>query len=189
MVAMIQGVDPLYVNTDVMEPRVVGDSLVSLLRIVPISRMHSYTVSKRIDHIQEVSLLYKEFGTILVDIGDYTGEPVPFVHGKVMVTLHFLQGKAGLFRRWDYKDYYARHAEDAPPYFVGAQHRMGSLLGGLLCSAMRLINRGAVELGKGGLKTGMRIANDVMSGQSTKRRSNAGVRPRAMLTSPLTVRS
>ena len=36
-------------------------------------------------------------------------------------------------------------------------------------SAMPLIKRGAVALGKGPLKTGVRIADDVMSGQSIKR--------------------
>ena len=34
---------------------------------------------------------------------------------------------------------------------------------------MPLIKRGAVALGKGALKTGVRIADDVMSGQSIKR--------------------
>ena len=34
---------------------------------------------------------------------------------------------------------------------------------------MPLIKKGAVALGKGALKTGVRIANDVMSGQSIKK--------------------
>ena len=37
---MNQGFDTLYVYTDVVDSRVVGDSLVSLLRIVPIYGLH-----------------------------------------------------------------------------------------------------------------------------------------------------
>ena len=65
----------------------------------------------------------------------------------------------------NYNDYYARQAGGALPYFAGAQyqrgHGLGSLFGGLLRSAMPLIKRGAVALGKGALKTGVRIADDV----------------------------
>ena len=76
----------------------------------------------------------------------------------------------------NYKEYYARQAGGALPYLSGAQyqrgHGLGSLFGGLLRSAMPLIKRDAVALGKGALKTGVRIADDVMSGQSIKKRRN-----------------
>ena len=72
----------------------------------------------------------------------------------------------------NYNDYYTRQAGGALPYFVGARvqrgHGLGSLFGGLIRSAMPLIKRGAVALGKGALKTGLRIADDVMSGQNIK---------------------
>ena len=73
----------------------------------------------------------------------------------------------------NYNEYYAHQAGGALPYFAGAQyqrsHGLGSLFGGLLRSAMPLIKRGAVALGRGALKTGVRIADDVMSGQSIKK--------------------
>ena len=73
----------------------------------------------------------------------------------------------------NYNDYYRRHAGGALPYFAGARyqrgHGLGSLFGGLLRSAMPLIER---ALGKGALKTGVRIADDVLSGQSIKRQPN-----------------
>ena len=79
----------------------------------------------------------------------------------------------------NYNEYYARQAGGALPYFAGAQYQrgqgLGSLFGGLLRSAMSLIKRGAVALGKGALKTGVRIADDVMSGQSIKRASKRRV--------------
>ena len=72
----------------------------------------------------------------------------------------------------NYNDYYTRKAGGALPYFVSARgqrgHGFGSLFGGLIRSAMPLIKRGAVALGKGALKTGLRIADDVMSGQNIK---------------------
>ena len=73
----------------------------------------------------------------------------------------------------NYNEYYARQAGGALPYFAGAQyqrgHGLGSLFGGLLRSAMPLIKRGAVALGRGALKTGVRIAGDVLSSQNIKR--------------------
>ena len=73
----------------------------------------------------------------------------------------------------NYNEYYARQAGGALPYFTGAPyqrgHGLGSLFGGLLRSALPLIKRGAVALGRGALKTGVRIADDVLSGQSIKK--------------------
>ena len=72
----------------------------------------------------------------------------------------------------NYNDYYARQGGGALPYFAGAQyqrgHGLGSLFGGLLRNAMPRIKIGAVTLGKGALKTGVRIAGDVLSGQNIK---------------------
>ena len=69
-------------------------------------------------------------------------------------------------------EYYSRQAGGVLPYFAGAQyqrgHGLGSLVGSLLRSAMSLIKRGAAALGRGTLKTGVRIADDVLSGQGIK---------------------
>ena len=76
----------------------------------------------------------------------------------------------------NYNEYYACQAGGALPYFAGAQyqrgHGLGTLFGGLLRGAMPLIKRGAVAFGRGALKSGVRIADDVMSGQIIKRRPN-----------------
>ena len=80
----------------------------------------------------------------------------------------------------NYNDYYACQADGALPFFAGAHyqrgHGLGSLFGGLLRSAMPLIKRGAVALGKGALKTGVRIAGDVLSGQNIKKQPNVASR-------------
>ena len=64
-----------------------------------------------------------------------------------------------------YEDYYTRQVGGNLPFFVGARvqrgHGLGNLFGSLLRSAMPLIKRGAVALGKRALTTGMRVAGDV----------------------------
>ena len=78
-----------------------------------------------------------------------------------------------------YNEYYARQVGGTLPYFTGTQyqrgHGLGSLFGGLLRSAMPLIKTGTVALGKGTLKTGVRIADYVMSGQSIKKANKRSV--------------
>ena len=97
VVDMKQGFESLYVYTNVVESRVVGDSLVPLLRIVPIQGEHGHMISRHFEHVQYLPLLRKEFGTIEIDIRDDTGHAVPFECGKVTVTLHFRRRKTGLF--------------------------------------------------------------------------------------------
>ena len=67
----------------------------------------------------------------------------------------------------NYNDYYARQAGGALPHFAGAPYQrgygLGSLIGCLLRNVMPVIKRGAVALGRGALKTGLRIADDVLS--------------------------
>ena len=71
-----------------------------------------------------------------------------------------------------YEDYYVRQVGEGLPVFVGARvqrgHGLCSLFGGLIRSAMPLIKRGALALGKGALKTGLGVAGGVLSGQSIK---------------------
>ena len=97
LVDMNQGIESLYVYSSVVEPRIVGNSFVPLLRIVPITGKHGDVVSKQFDHILYVPLMTKTFGTVEVDIRDDTGRPVPFERWKVTVTLHFRRRKNSLF--------------------------------------------------------------------------------------------
>ena len=72
-----------------------------------------------------------------------------------------------------YEDYYLRQVGGALPVFAGARgqrgHGLGSLFGGLLRSAAPLIKRGAIALGKRTLRTGLHVADDVLSGQNVKK--------------------
>ena len=72
--------------------------LPTLLRIVPITGRHGEMVTTRFDHVQDIPVMSREFGTIETEIRDDTGRPVPFERGKVTVTLHFRRRSTGLFR-------------------------------------------------------------------------------------------
>ena len=89
--------ESLYVYSGIVEPRVVGDKIVPLVRIVPITGQHEEMVTTCFDHMQYIPVMSREFGTIETEIRDDTGRPVPFERGKVAVTLHFRRCSTGLF--------------------------------------------------------------------------------------------
>ena len=98
VVDLRRGFESLYVYSIMVEPRVVGDKIVPLLRIVPITGQHGEMVTTRFEHVQYIPTMSREFGTIETEIRDDTGRPVPFERGKVTVTLHFRRRSTGLFR-------------------------------------------------------------------------------------------
>ena len=97
VVQMDQGFDTIYVYTDVVESRIVGDSVAPLLRALPVGGSHGETVSDRFTNIHYVPLLYSHFKSIEIYIRDDTGRRVPFEYGRVTVTLHFRRRRTGLF--------------------------------------------------------------------------------------------
>ena len=96
IVDLRRGFESLYVYSSIVEPRIVGNKIAPLLRIVPITGSHGEMVTARFDHVQYIPVLSREFGC--VEIRDDTGRPVPFERGKVTVTLHFRRCSSGLFR-------------------------------------------------------------------------------------------
>ena len=97
VVQMDQGFDTIYVYTDVVESRIVGDSIAPLLRALPVGGRHGEMVSDRFTNIHYVPLLYSHFKSIEIDIRDDIGRRVPFEYGRVTVTLHFRRRRTGLF--------------------------------------------------------------------------------------------
>ncbi len=79
----------LYVYCDLLEPRIVGDAQVPLLRIVPIEGTQGQMITKTYENIQYVPVLKKNFRTVELYIMTDTGELVSFNPGKLVVTLHF----------------------------------------------------------------------------------------------------
>ena len=98
IVDLRRGFESLYVYSSMVEPRIVGDRIVPLLRIVPITGRNGEMVTTRFDHVQYIPVMRREFGTVETEIRDDTGRLVPFERGKVTVTLHFRRRSSGLFR-------------------------------------------------------------------------------------------
>ena len=71
-----------------------------------------------------------------------------------------------------YDDHYQAQVGHGLPVFVGAHlmrgRVLGSLLGGLIRSAVPLLKSGGKALLQEGAKTGEQLAGDVLSGQSFK---------------------
>ena len=78
----------LYVYCPLIEPRMVGDAQVPLLRIVPVQGKDGDMVTRIFDPIQYCTLVQRRFQDIQIDIRDDMGQKVPFERGRVVVTLH-----------------------------------------------------------------------------------------------------
>ena len=91
------GFHAMYLYTDIIEPQLVGDSKVSLLKVVKCSGEFMDNVSVNFPNLQYVPVNVKSFETVVIDIKDDTWEKVPFELRKVIVTLHFKQRRSPLF--------------------------------------------------------------------------------------------
>ncbi len=98
IVDLRRGFESLYVYSSIIEPRIVGDKIAPLLRIVPITGSNGEMVTARFEHVQYILVLSRELGCVETEIKDDKGRPVPFERGKVTVTLHFRRCSSGLFR-------------------------------------------------------------------------------------------
>ena len=71
-----------------------------------------------------------------------------------------------------YEDYYQKQVGRGLPVFIGGTSMrgrgLGSLLSGLVRSAVPLLKSGGKALLKEGAKTGTQLAQDVLSGQNLK---------------------
>ena len=84
-----QGFSSIYVYCPLVEPQIVGDSRVPLVRIIPIKGKPGHVISKEFQPIHYVALQQRQFQEIEIMLRDDTGKPIPFETGKVVVTLHF----------------------------------------------------------------------------------------------------
>jgi len=82
----------IYVYTDLVQPNVVGDSVVPLLEIIPVDANASRQKmnSVRLDKPRYVPLLQKSIKHPKIELMSDDGGPIPFsTFGRVVVTLHF----------------------------------------------------------------------------------------------------
>lgn len=83
-----RGLTSLYVYCPLVDPRLVGDAQVPLLRIVPVEGKGGQLVTRVFDPIQYFPLVQRRFQTVEINIRDDAGDIVPFERGRVVVTLH-----------------------------------------------------------------------------------------------------
>lgn len=84
--------DQLFVYTDIITPRIVGDVHTPLLRIIQTdtkNNVYGATQTKTLSPTNYIPLLLSNFRTIEIDIRDSLGMPIPFEFGTLTVTLHF----------------------------------------------------------------------------------------------------
>ena len=79
----------LHVYCDLVEPQIVGDSLVPLLRCVHVEGNHGDIVEKMFESPHYIPVLPSEISQVSVEIKDDRNQFVPFDFGKVVVKLHF----------------------------------------------------------------------------------------------------
>ena len=89
-VNFLKGISLMNVYTNIIEPQIVGNNFVSLLRSVTIDSQkindHIFTEFENLHYIP-VSL--NNIRRIEIDIRNEYNDPIPFRSGEVMVTLHF----------------------------------------------------------------------------------------------------
>lgn len=84
--------DQMLIYTDVIEPVFIGHEKAHVLKIInTTSAVSDFGDScyKEFHHIHYVRLQKKEFEHISIDIRDYTGKRMPFLHGVSSLKLHF----------------------------------------------------------------------------------------------------
>ena len=86
-----RGIDAIYVYSDVIQTKLVGDSSVPLLSVVPLRGVFGEMAFKEYSSPVYTPLAKHVFSTIEMYITDSAGRPVPFSSGKVTVLLHFKQ--------------------------------------------------------------------------------------------------
>ena len=85
----------IYVYCDIVQPQVVGDTNVKLLRTVPIEGKMGDVVTRTYNNMQYIPVQRKSFEDIEILLR--SGLPMPFERGKVLATLHFRQQNSTYF--------------------------------------------------------------------------------------------
>jgi hypothetical protein len=89
MLDLNSGMNLMYVYCDAASFSVVGDVETPLLRVCNLSGSDGETIRTIFTHPHYVSVARRELETIEINISDELGRPIPFMHGKVLATLHF----------------------------------------------------------------------------------------------------
>lgn len=86
--------DQMLIYTDIIEPTFIGHEKAYVLKVVNTEARQlrfGDACYKEYTHMHYMRVQKREFDTISIDIRAHTGEFMPFLHGVLMVKLHFKQ--------------------------------------------------------------------------------------------------
>ena len=87
-VADLFGITAIYVYCDIVQPQIVGNTNVHLLRTISVSGKSSDVITKTFTNIQYVPVQTKSFEHFEILLSSDAGDPMPFERGKVIATLY-----------------------------------------------------------------------------------------------------
>ncbi len=82
-------VHSMYIYSNIVEPRIVGDAMVPLLRVLAVHGTHNEYVVDNFYHLQYTPVRLRNFRTIEIDLRNNLGKAMPFHSGEAVLTLHF----------------------------------------------------------------------------------------------------
>ena len=81
----------IYVYCDIVQPRIVGDTVVPLIGVIPTTEKTSgmHETVHEVENIHYIPIQTKSFQKVKVLLRSSTYEPIPFEYGRAAITLHF----------------------------------------------------------------------------------------------------
>ena len=81
----------IYVYCDIVQPRIVGDTVVPLIGVIPTTEKTSgmHETVHEVENIHYIPIQIKSFQKVKVLLRSSTYEPIPFEYGRAAITLHF----------------------------------------------------------------------------------------------------
>ncbi|GBO42276.1 hypothetical protein AVEN_173274-1 [Araneus ventricosus] len=83
------GITEVYVYCDIVSPSLVGDSLASILKIIPVANEHSEQIVKNFSVPLYFRVKKQFFDVIEIEMRTSSGTPIKFISGKTNLVLSF----------------------------------------------------------------------------------------------------
>ncbi len=82
-------VHSMFIYSNIVAPRIVGDAMVPLLRVIAVHGTHNEYVVENFYHLQYTPVRLRNFQTIEIDLRNNLGTAMPFHSGEAILSLHF----------------------------------------------------------------------------------------------------
>ena len=79
----------IHVYCNIVQSQIVGDKMTPLVAVVPCQKTtETYETLYAVENIHYIPVQTKSFQNIKVNLRSSTEEPIPFEHGRAVITLH-----------------------------------------------------------------------------------------------------